>query len=281
MRKIIALLFFFLASMAHAQNGICPTAANGDSSNKCASTQFVQNAFSGGSTLNVPANVTGTITSGGIPYFNTTSQMSSSGALASGNLVVGGGASGPSTVSLGGDCTFLSPNVTCTKTNGVSFGTAATQNTGTSGATIPLLNGNNTYSGSANFTGTFQINAHTITWPSVATTVAALNIADQTVSGGANVTSQSLTTGSITVDCGSRPLQFITNGGAFTITAPASDGSCILLVTNNGTAGAITFSGFSVGSNTGDPLTTTNTNKFMIQIIRINSISTYAVKALQ
>lgn len=36
---------------ARAQNTICPTAANGDSTNKCASTQFIQNAFAGGSSL--------------------------------------------------------------------------------------------------------------------------------------------------------------------------------------------------------------------------------------
>lgn len=120
-----------------------------------------------------------------------------------------------------------------------------------------------------------------MTFPASNANVAALNIADQTLSGGANVTSKSLSTGSVTIDCGACPLQYITNGGAFTITAPSNDGSCIVLVTNNGSAGAITFSGFSVGSNKGDLLTTTNTSKFMISIVRINGMSTYAVKALQ
>lgn len=104
---------------------------------------------------------------------------------------------------------------------------------------------------------------------------------DQTISGGANVTPTSLTTGSITVDCGKCPLQFITNGGAFTITAPTNDGSCLLLVTNNGSAGAITFSGFSVGSSTGDALDTTNAHKFTVSIWRINSVSGYRVAAHQ
>ncbi len=121
------------------------------------------------------------------------------------------------------------------------------------------------------------------TWTGASTnmTLAALNIADQSVTGGANVTTQSLSTGNITVDCGSRPLQSITNGGAFTITAPSNDGSCIVLVTNNASAGTITFSGFNVGTNTGDTLNTTNTNKFMISIARISGSSTYSVKALQ
>jgi hypothetical protein len=121
----------------------------------------------------------------------------------------------------------------------------------------------------------------TMTFPSSNANVAALNIQDQTVSGGANVTSLSLSTGNVTIDCGSRPLQFITNGGAFTITAPANDGSCLLLSTNNASAGAITFSGFSVGSNTGDALDTTNGHKFTINIWRINGTSGYRVAAHQ
>jgi hypothetical protein len=110
---------------------------------------------------------------------------------------------------------------------------------------------------------------------------ASLTATDQTLSGGANVTATELTEGSITVDCGKCPLQYITNGGAFTITAPANDGSCMLLVTNNSIAGAITFSGFSVGANTGDALLTTNTDKFTISIWRINGVSGYRVAAHQ
>ena len=135
-----------------------------------------------------------------------------------------------------------------------------------------------TINNSITFAGT---DSTTMMFPSTNGTIAALNIADQTLSGGANVTSKSLTTGSVTIDCGTCPLQFITNGGAFTITAPSNDGSAILLVTNNASAGAITFSGFSVGSNTGDSLTTTNGNKFLITIVRINGSSTYAIKELQ
>lgn len=110
---------------------------------------------------------------------------------------------------------------------------------------------------------------------------ALLGVEDQVVAGGATVTAKSLTTGNITVDCGDRPLQYITNGGAFTITAPAADGSCMLLVTNNASAGAITFSGFTVGSSTGDALTTTNAHKFTISIWRINGVSGYRIVAHQ
>jgi hypothetical protein len=124
-----------------------------------------------------------------------------------------------------------------------------------------------------------------IIFPNTATdTVAVLGLADQTLSGGANVTSSSQGTkssGTFTVDCGASPLQYIVNGGAFTLAAPANDGSCIVRSLNNGSAGAITFSGFTVGSNTGDALTTTNTNAFAIQIFRINGVSRYLVSAYQ
>jgi hypothetical protein len=110
---------------------------------------------------------------------------------------------------------------------------------------------------------------------------AILDVEDQVLSGGARVTSKSLTTGNITIDPGDRPLQYITNGGAFTITAPSNDGSCILLVTNNGSAGTITFTGFTVGSSVGDALTTTDTHKFSIHIWRINGTSAYRIAAHQ
>jgi collagen type VII alpha len=55
-----------------------------------------------------------------------------------------------------GDCTNTAGSLalTCLDTNGVPFGTAAVKNTGTSGATIPLLNGNNVWSGDATFGNT-------------------------------------------------------------------------------------------------------------------------------
>jgi len=103
-----------------------------------------------------------------------------------------------------------------------------------------------------------------------------------TLAIGFTVASYSLgTMGSFTINPALGNSQYGTNGGAFTLTAPTSDCAIDLLSTNNGSAGSITFSGFTVGTGTGDALTTTNTNKFLIMIRRINSVSTYYIKALQ
>lgn len=138
---------------------------------------------------------------------------------------------------------------------GSSSGSSALETSATGGGTI-----------------TFQAGAHT---------VASITLADQTLSGGANVTSNNIGTvssGTTTVDCGTRPLQYLTNGGAFTLAAPSNDGACDIQITNNGSAGAVTFSGFTVNSAfTGGTLTTTNTNKFFVHIERINGSSTYIV----
>jgi hypothetical protein len=113
------------------------------------------------------------------------------------------------------------------------------------------------------------------------TDAASLSNTTQIMTGGTIVSPHSLATGNFTANPGLSPLQYITNNGAFTITAPVADGSMIVLVTNGATAGTVTFSGFSVGTNTGDTLTTTNTSKFMISIVRIHGVSTYQIKALQ
>jgi hypothetical protein len=90
-----------------------------------------------------------------------------------------------------------------------------------------------------------------------------------------------ITTGTVTPVLTSGNYQFYTNNGAHTLAAPAADGAVDILVTNGASAGAIAFSGFTVGANTGDALTTTNGSRFLIAIRRINSISIYGITALQ
>lgn len=87
--------------------------------------------------------------------------------------------------------------------------------------------------------------------------------------------------GTLTPDAANGNYQYYTNNGAHTLAAPADDSAIDILVTNGASAGAITFSGFTVSSSVGDALDTTSTHKFIISIRRINSVSTYIVKALQ
>jgi len=251
---------------------------------------------------NSPITSTGTLavtangTSGGVPYFNATTTMASSAALTSNALVLGGGAGAAPKTAAGfttDGTSALTLGVAGASVGSVAFKNA-TSGTITLAPTTGAL-GTVTLTAPAR-TATLATNTGTLTSGNVpkfdasgneidsgiaATAILQNNVEGQTLSGGANVTSKSLSTGSITIDCGARPLQYITNGGAFTITAPAADGSCMLLVTNNGSAGSITFSGFTVGSNTGDAFTLTNGNKFMVTIVRINGTSTYQNKALQ
>ena len=104
---------------------------------------------------------------------------------------------------------------------------------------------------------------------------------NQSITGGAVVTSYALSTGSFTANPGLSPLQYITNNGAFTITAPASDGTMLLLITNGASASTITFTGFTVGSSTGDTIDFTNGHMFMVSIMRVNGYSTYRIAAMQ
>jgi hypothetical protein len=106
-----------------------------------------------------------------------------------------------------------------------------------------------------------------------------------TVSKGFTLTPNSIgtvTTGTVTPDPTLGNYQYYTNNGVHTLAAPSSDCAIDILVTNGASAGSITFSGFTVASgNTGDALTTTSTNKFIVSIRRISGVSTYVIKALQ
>lgn len=111
---------------------------------------------------------------------------------------------------------------------------------------------------------------------------AKLNVADQTVTGGANVTSLSLGTigsGTVTPDPGDRPMQHYTNNGAHTLAPGAVVGYYVLDITNGASAGAITTSGWTKVA--GDSFTTTNGNKFRCSCSIGNGGSLLSVQALQ
>jgi hypothetical protein len=86
---------------------------------------------------------------------------------------------------------------------------------------------------------------------------------------------------SFTLDPALGNYQFGVNHGAATWTAPTADCAIDVLLTNDGTAGAITFSGFTVSSSIGSPFTTTNGHRFIVSIRRIAGVSTYSNYALQ
>lgn len=114
------------------------------------------------------------------------------------------------------------------------------------------------------------------------TVVARLETEDQTLTGGARVTSKSLgtvTSGTTTPDPGDRPLQHYTNGGAHTLAPGSNAGAYLLDIVNNGSAGAITTSGWTKKS--GDSFTTTNGHKFRCHCSVGNEGSLLVVQALQ
>lgn len=84
--------------------------------------------------------------------------------------------------------------------------------------------------------------------------------------------SADLPSATLTLDV-SIPRQRIINTAAFTLVAPSVDGSCVLLIQNL-TAGAVTFSGFNTqAAFRGDTLTTSAGDWFLLRIDRIGGFS--------
>lgn len=150
-----------------------------------------------------------------------------------------------------------------------------------SSATLTIANGKTlTVSNSLTFTGT---DGTSFAFPATSSNVLTTgNTALITV--GYTVTPSNLGTissGTTTLAGANGQTQYYTNNGAHTLAAPAADTEIDVLITNGASAGAITFSGFTVGANTGSPLTTTNAQRFLVSVRRINGISTYSCYALQ
>lgn len=90
-----------------------------------------------------------TLTAHAVLLGNTTSTPNFATIGTSGALLIDKGAGiDPAFVAMSGDATITSAGViSVSKSAGTAFGTAAFQNTGTSGATLPFLNGTNAWSG--------------------------------------------------------------------------------------------------------------------------------------
>ena len=85
--------------------------------------------------------------------------------------------------------------------------------------------------------------------------------------------------GTFTPDEANGNFQYYTNGGAHTLAPPTNNCTLIIQITNNGSAGAVTTSGFTKVS--GDSLTTTNGDDFFAFVTKCNGFSHLAVQALQ
>jgi hypothetical protein len=148
-------------------------------------------------------------------------------------------------------------------------GTLSVSRGGTGVATLTgIVKGNGTSAFSAATAGTDYMHPGTTSLITKGFTVTPNNIG--TVSSGTT-----------TPDPANGNYQYYTNNGAHTLAAPSSDCAIDILVTNGASAGAITFSGFTVGSSTGSAYATTNTSKFILSIRRINAVATYSWYALQ
>lgn len=137
-------------------NPTCPTRPTTDNSNACASTAFVQNAFGGGSLV--------ALTNGHI-FVGNVSNLAID--VAPGGGLVASGTSiqlNPITQVAHQWINSISPTGIAIQSQPAcadlsTAGTACTANTGTSGATVPFLNGNNTFSGGTIFTTGIAIGA--------------------------------------------------------------------------------------------------------------------------
>lgn len=87
-----------------------------------------------------------------------------------------------------------------------------------------------------------------------------------------------ITSGTTVLAFASGNLQRLVNNGAFTLSPPASgEGSIMLEIENDSSAGAITTSGFD--SVTGDALDTTNNNVFLCSVVVVSGRSWLIVNA--
>jgi hypothetical protein len=113
--------------------------------------------------------------------------------------------------------------------------------------------------------------------------MALTTIPDQIITtGGATVFPLANPAGTVNLDCGARPVQYVPNVGAFTINAPVFDGSCLLQIENgSGASATVTFSGFTVGANTGDPIDNGVGHHFTVSVWKIHGVASYSVRALQ
>ena len=194
--------------------------------------------------------------------------------IAGANVAVVANASGSPSTTFGvmkaDGTTIQCTSGTCSAVGGVATSVGVGSTTVTSGTTAFLLYNNGgtlgneaatsiafgtgtlNLAGNLTTTGAFnttfaQAATTTVTLPGASAKMAALDLTAQVLSGGATVTAFSIgavSSGTTTISAGNGPQQWMLNTGASTIAAPIADGSTNVSVTNGGSAGAITLSGF-------------------------------------
>ena len=223
-----------------------------------------------------------------------------SATIAGANTTVGAGANAFASATIAGANTAVGAGANAFTSSTIA-GANTTVGAGANTYLLSVIAGANTYLLSviagANTTVGAGANAFTSATVSGANTIsiAAFNKANASVqnnsttlittgytvssfNAGSNVASY----GTWTPDPANGNYQYATSNGAFTLSSPSSNSALDILLTNGVNAKSITFSGFTVDANNiGDLYNTTNTNRFIIMIRRINSISTYIIKALQ
>lgn len=221
--------------------------------------------------------------SGVLPVANGGTNASSAGIAAFNNITgyTATGATGTTSTNL----VFSTSPTLVTPTLGVASATSINKVAITApatSATLTIADGKTaTVNNSITLAGT---DSTTMTFPATSSTV--LTIGNTATIGiGYTVTSYNIGTvssGTTTPAASNSNYQYLTNNGAFTLAAPAADSAIDILVTNGASAGTITFSGFTAPTGGGgDTYATTNTNKYLLFIRRINGTSTYSWKALQ
>lgn len=128
----------------------------------------------------------------------------------------------------------------------LGLGTASTYSTGTSGATVPLLNGNNTFSGSVTFSGALSITNDVVFSGTgdlrLTNTPTTLHV-DSVGWRGAPKNTQNTNYTFVLIDSGKQIYHTSATGHTYTIPASASvtfpDGTMILI--NNRGSGAVTI----------------------------------------
>jgi hypothetical protein len=224
--------------------------------------------------------------SGGIYFSNTLTLNSSTFVGTSNNSLYLGGVSSGSYVNTSGQYTFT--NTITYSANIIFSSTISLSANGSAGSANQVLTSNGTSpfwktlanSALVDTTNASNISLGTLSQSRLANVLFS-NTTNQTITGGATVNSSPLSIGNFTANPGLSPLQYITNNGAFTITAPSNDGTMLVLITNGSAANTITFSGFTTGSSTGDTIDYTNGHMFILSIMRIHNYSTYIIKSLQ